>query len=108
LYIVNKEKKSGNSNYRVFAMGAFGGRMDQSLAAIHVLAKYSHELEKQNVRINLMDKNSIMLLLKAGNNQIKISNSLIQQKGCGFFPISERVELIQTTGLKWNMGQRVC
>ena len=56
--------------------------------------------------IALMDKNSIMLLLKNGENQIEISKKLMQSKGCGCFPISERVENIQTSGLKWNMGNR--
>lgn len=53
-----------------------------------------------------MDKNSIMLLLKSGKNCIKVSKRLLKQKGCGFFPLSERVESIQTTGLRWNMGNR--
>lgn len=55
-----------------------------------------------------MDKNSIMLLLKAGQNKIIPSKLLISPKGCGFFPISEKVDLIQTSGLKWNMGNRDC
>lgn len=69
------------------------------------MVKYTYEL---GVQISLMDKNSLMLLLKAGNNKIKISKSLTSLKGCGFFPISERVERIQTSGLKWNMGNRDC
>ncbi|TNV76222.1 hypothetical protein FGO68_gene12254 [Halteria grandinella] len=104
-YIAKKEKKTEKKPYRIFAMGAFGGRVDQSLSAIHVMVKYTHEL---GVQISLMDKNSLMLLLKAGKSKVKISKCLTKLKGCGFFPISERVEHIQTQGLKWNMGNRDC
>lgn len=46
MYIVEKESKNELGKFRVFAMGAFGGRMDQTLAAIHVLTKYAHILDK--------------------------------------------------------------
>lgn len=45
-----------------------------------------------------------MIQLKKGQNLIKTSHRLIQSKGCGIFPINEKVDLIQTKGLKWNMG----
>ena len=85
-------------------MGAFGGRMDHTLAAIHVLTKYSYIIDNPNTMITLMDKNSLILLLKKGTHNISISKKLVASKGCGFFPISERVEYIKTSGLKWNMG----
>ena len=69
------------------------------------MVKYTHEL---NAEISLMDKNSLMLLLRAGDNKVRISKCLTKLKGCGIFPISERVEHIQTSGLKWNMGNRDC
>ena len=69
-------------------MGAFGGRMDQTLAAIHVLTKYSYLSKNHDNLLALMDKNSIMLMLKQGENYITISKKLIAPKGCGFFPIS--------------------
>jgi thiamine pyrophosphokinase len=49
-------------------MGAFGGRMDQTLAAIHVLTKYSYLSKNHDNLLALMDKNSIMLMLKQGEN----------------------------------------
>jgi len=53
-----------------------------------------------------MDKNSFMIMLKAGGNIIKPCKSIISKKSCGFFPIGEEVENIHTLGLKWNMGNR--
>ena len=54
--------------------------------------------------MTLMDKNSLMIFLKAGINTIEVSEKLIAKKGCGFFPSTYRVEKIKTSGLKWNMG----
>ena len=76
--------------------------MDQTLAAIHVMTKYSY-LQPQ-ASIALMDKNSVMLLLKPGYNTIELSWQLVAKKGCGFFPSSHKVEKVRTEGLKWNMG----
>lgn len=53
-----------------------------------------------------MDKNSIMIMLKAGGNIIQPSKSIMSKKSCGLFPIGEEVENIHTQGLKWNMGNR--
>ena len=43
-------------------------------------------------------------MLSQGSNIVNLPMNLISKKGCGFFPVSERVERIQTQGLKWNMG----
>ena len=41
-----------------------------------------------------MDKNSIMLLLNKGSTKIILSNTLISNKGCGFFPVDVKVDSI--------------
>lgn len=71
-----------------------------------MLSKFSHEDIKYDRLYALMDKNSFMIMLKAGSNIILPSKSIISKKSCGFFPIGEKVENIQTRGLKWNMGNR--
>ncbi len=87
-------------------MGAFGGRMDQTLANIHVLTKYT-DCDINNERMYaLMDKDSFMIMLKKGHNIVKLSEQIIAKKSCGFFPVSEKIDNIQTKGLKWNMGNR--
>ena len=83
-------------------MGACGGRLDQALSAIHELTKYSYS--HPQAMITLMDKNSLMLFLRSGQNTIDVSKTLMANKGCGFFPSSEKVKEIKTTGLRWNMG----
>ena len=78
--------------------------MDQTLSNIHVLSKFSHQDINNDRLYALMDKNSFMIMLKAGSNFIYPSQSIISKKSCGFFPIGEQVENIHTQGLKWNMG----
>ncbi len=85
-------------------MGAFGGRLDHSLSAIHVLTKYSYIINNPACDLILMDKNSLMILLMKGIHIITISKKLITSKGCGCFPVAEKVDKIKTSGLKWNMG----
>ena len=70
IYIKELEMKQENFNFAVFAMGAFGGRMDQTLSNIHVLSKYTHKDIQGDRLYALMDKNSIMIMLKAGGNII--------------------------------------
>ncbi len=75
-------------------MGAFGGRMDQTLANIHVLTKYT-DIDHNNEKLYaLMDKDSFMIILKKGHNIVKLSSSIISNKSCGFFPVCEKIENI--------------
>ncbi len=80
------------TSYNVVAEGAFGGRMDQTLSNMHILSKYSNLYPSR--RIILIDKNSLMIMLFEGSNVVNLPMNLISKKGCGFFPVSERVEHI--------------
>lgn len=91
---------------KVIALGAFGGRIDQTIASIHVLYKMN-SLFSEKCRENeiiLMDENSLMLYLEAGENIIKRSKKYESTKGVGLIPLGDKVEKIQTQGLKYNMG----
>lgn len=68
IYINQIEQDRGNSDFAVFAMGAFGGRMDQTLANIHVLYKYTNDDTNDERLFALMDKDSFMIVLKKGIN----------------------------------------
>ena len=74
------------------------------MSNIHILSKYSNLCPSRH--ITLIDKNSLMVMLYQGSNIVYLPMNLISKKGCGFFPVSERVEHIQTQGLKWNMGNK--
>ena len=87
-------------------MGAFGGRLDQSLNSIHLLykmnAKFSDALKETD--IIMMSPNGMIRYLRPGENVITLSKTYDDKKGCGFFPIAQKVDHIQTEGLKYNMG----
>ena len=51
-----------------------------------------------------MDENSLMVYLEAGENIIKRSKKYESTKGVGLIPLGDKVEKIQTQGLKYNMG----
>ena len=94
IYINEIESQRGNTDFAVFAMGGFGGRMDQTLANIHVLIKYTYDDANDERLYALMDKDSFMVMLKKGRNIIKLCNSIISKKSCGLFPISEKIDHI--------------
>jgi thiamine pyrophosphokinase len=83
---------------KLIVLGAFGGRIDQTLASIHVLYKMN-TLFQEKCRENeiiLMDDYSMMIFLEEGENVIKPSVKYESKKGCGIIPIGTRVEKIQT------------
>lgn len=60
---------------KLIILGAFGGRIDQTLASIHVLYKMN-TLFKEKCRENeiiLMDDYSMMIFLEEGHNIIRLS-----------------------------------
>jgi len=96
-----------NFNYsKLIILGAFGGKICQTLLSIHILYKmYSFFQEKcrENEMI-LMDDNSMMIFLEAGNNYIRTSKKYELNEGCSLIPLCHKVKKIKTSGLKFNLG----
>lgn len=88
---------SDNFSYsKVIVLGAFGGRIDQTLTSIHVLYKMN-SLFQEKCRENeiiLMDDYSMMIFLEAGENKIIPSKRYEAKKGCGIIPLGSKVEKI--------------
>ena len=85
---------SDNFSYsKVIVLGAFGGRIDQTLASIHVLYKMN-SLFQEKCRENeiiLMDDFSMMIYLEGGENTIIPSKKFESKKGCGIIPVGDKV-----------------
>jgi hypothetical protein len=47
-----------------------------------------------------------MIFLEAGENKIIPSKKYESKKGCGIIPLGGKVERIQTSGLKFNLGNK--
>ena len=77
---------------KLVILGAFGGRIDQTLAAIHVLAKMNTLFEEKcrENEIVLMDEFSLMIFLQPGDNLIKHSNKYESKTGIGLIPIGQK------------------
>ena len=56
----------------MIAYGAFGGRIDHALAAIHIVAKFkeSSYAEMRNTDLVLMDQESIGMMLETGESRV--------------------------------------
>ena len=80
--------------------------MDQTLHALHVLAKYSSEMAvfARHTEVVLLSNHSLMILLEKGESKVCLSNTFEQRKGCGLIPLGPSEVSLCTSGLKWNLG----
>lgn len=87
---------------QIFCFGAFGGRMDLSLATMHLTSKYCKL--NPNMQIVLVGKQNIMLHIKKNlHYRIKINHKVLNPYGCGLiaFGVADSVE---TSGFRWNLA----
>lgn len=92
---------------KIIAYGAFGGRIDHTLAAIHILSKFNADNypEMKHTDMILMDSNSIGMMLQPGENIIFPSAEYESPVGCGLIPIGSDRCRVATTGYEWNLGK---
>lgn len=73
---------------QIVALPAFGGRIDHTLSAMHVLCKMQRELMEKGDQIVLMDNFSKMICLVPGvNYSIQLSHEVDSCKGVGLVPV---------------------
>ncbi|KAG9142795.1 hypothetical protein Leryth_005546 [Lithospermum erythrorhizon] len=85
------------SNLRILAVGALGGRFDHEMGNINVLCRFS------DVQLILLsDHCLIQLLPHTYLHEIQIQSS-IEGPDCGLIPIGGPSRRTTTTGLKWNL-----
>ena len=76
----------------VYVLGGLDGRFDHTMSSINTL-----ELFKQS-NIYLFNEESVVVLLKKGQNRIESTSGNI----CGFFPIHGPTR-VKTKGLRWDI-----
>jgi len=95
IYAPSREKK-----ICVCVYGAFGGRLDQSMASFQALYKWSHAF---NYNLILYTEENCACLLPARvDNLIHIDQNL-EGPTCGLIPLGSPCENVSTKGLKWNL-----
>ncbi|XP_071492977.1 thiamine pyrophosphokinase 1-like [Diadema antillarum] len=83
----------------IVVFGAFGGRLDQTLANINtVLTATSYT----KLPIYLIGDASLACVLSPGAHRIEVDTGL-EAKWCGLVPVKCQCDRVKTTGLKWNI-----
>ncbi|RIA97986.1 thiamine pyrophosphokinase 1-like protein [Glomus cerebriforme] len=95
--LVSFKEEENSLKYDVIAIGAFGGRFDQTMSNIHYLYKLKDER-----KIYLISDKNLAFLLDKGKHNI-ICDREIEGPTCGILPIGVQRAILTTSGLKWNM-----
>ncbi|CAM9946902.1 unnamed protein product [Phaeothamnion confervicola] len=91
----------GNSAARsvtVVAWGAFGGRFDQEMAAMHLLHRYAGRFG----RLVLVGGGNLAFLLSPGAHHI-VPDTRFEGPTCGLLPIGGPCRQVTTKGLRWDL-----
>ena len=81
----------------VLSFGAFGGRLDQTMANLNMLYKF-----RRFGNHILISQHSLAFLLPRGSNLVE-PDPKIEDGSCGLIPLGSVVEGVCTSGLKWNL-----
>ncbi|XP_030829126.1 thiamin pyrophosphokinase 1-like [Strongylocentrotus purpuratus] len=97
--VVNIVKKKSLAVDSIVVFGAFGGRIDQTIANINTLFLASAVTD---LPVYLLGDDSLACLLLPGRHRIKVDTGL-EAEWCGLIPIGTECKRASTTGLKWNL-----
>jgi len=94
---LEEEQRSASEPFTVVAFGAFGGRLDQTMANLNMVYRYT-----SFASFILLSADSLALLLPPGRNVIHVNDEL-ESGSCGLVPLGGRCERIVTSGLLWDL-----
>ncbi|KAJ3386026.1 Cysteine dioxygenase [Entophlyctis sp. JEL0112] len=106
-HIEDVERSNAGIRYEVLAMGALGGRFDQTIASVfqlHALAKKDESDGKKPRKVYLFSNESVALLLLPGQIHRIFCDTNLEGPTCGLIPFSGRVHAV-TKGLEWNIDE---
>ncbi|CCF58404.1 hypothetical protein KAFR_0E02510 [Kazachstania africana CBS 2517] len=91
------------SSINVLAIGAIGGRFDQTIHSISQLYTLKHSDPYFN--LYYLTENDIIVLLLGGANVIEYDMGFRNEcvGNCGILPIGEPTTIIESHGLKWDV-----
>lgn len=93
-----EEQQSGDATpFSVVAFGAFGGRLDQTMANLNMLYAFC-----RFERFVLLCEASLAFLLPPGKNVIA-PNRRLESGSCGLIPLGGRCDRVTTSGLRWDL-----
>ncbi|KAG5191798.1 thiamine pyrophosphokinase [Tribonema minus] len=86
----------------VVALGAFGGRFDQEMAAFHLLYQYTHAFR----RFVLLGGGNVSFLLLPDRRHRIVPDPRMEGPFCGLLPIGNPCGSVTTSGLMWDLHQQ--
>lgn len=90
----------------IIAVCETAGRLDQILANLNTLYKAKDILG--NIPVYQLARDSLTWLLRPGSHQIDVGDAVVKKHGwCSLIPLGARVDHVTTTGLKWNLNNRL-
>ncbi|CAL1530772.1 unnamed protein product [Lymnaea stagnalis] len=93
------ERMDKNTTQQIVAVGAFGGRIDHTLANMNTLFT---ALSMTKVPVMLLSESSLGLLLDKGDHTLRCDTGL-EGEWCGLIPLGQPADHVTTTGLKYNL-----
>ncbi|KAJ3385194.1 cAMP-dependent protein kinase subunit [Lobulomyces angularis] len=85
------------NSYETVALGALGGRFDQSIHSIHVLFR------NREKKIYLASNDSMAIFVPKNLNVEIICDLRFEGPTCGLLPIGCEIAKVKTRGLKWDI-----
>ncbi|ORY52036.1 Thiamin pyrophosphokinase [Rhizoclosmatium globosum] len=104
-HIEEVEEANGGVRHEIVALGALGGRLDQTLSSVFMLyqlQKKDTEQGKERRKVYLMSNESIAVLLNPENKHQITCDMSFEGPTCGLIPVSGTA-LVESSGLKWNL-----
>jgi thiamine pyrophosphokinase len=94
---LKREQEGAASAYTVVAFGAFGGRLDHTMANLNMVYRYPCFTS-----FVLLSADCVGLLLPPGRNVVQVDTAA-EDGTCGLIPLGGRCEGVRTSGLQWDL-----
>lgn len=85
----------------MICFGALGGRIDHTLASMHIVTKMCRKFS--DMEIILFGDDNLMIYIRPNIKYHIILSQKLEAKGCGLITFN-KANKIATKGFKWNLG----
>lgn len=101
--LIKFDEKHSGKIINVLAIGAIGGRFDQTINSITEL--YNNCGEKSEITLRFLTETDIIMLIPGNGTMICYDREFRDKVigNCGLLPMGEPITLVETRGLKWDV-----